>query len=87
MSIEERTSKLVQALMLGYELKCTNGMILKLDEEFNPLIKYSQEEQICYQKALFDIDIKFLSRQAQALSEIEYNNMVNYINSQTRIIL
>lgn len=87
MSIEERTSKLVQALMLGYELKCTNGMILKLDEEFNPLLKYSQEEQVCYQKALFDVDVKFLSRQAQALSEIEYNNVVNYIHSQTRIIL
>lgn len=77
MNLAHRTSMLVKALMLGYTLKCTNNMLLKIDEQGNPWSKIQDE----FIEVLFDVDIKFLQTQAAALSEQEYFNVVSFVTN------
>lgn len=79
-----RTSQIVKALMLGYELKCSNGMVLRIDEEGNPWIKgkiMENKEYLddTYIKALFDVDIKFLQTQAKWISEETFAEITAFI--------
>lgn len=83
-TIIHRTSQIVKALMLGYELKCSNGMVLRIDEEGNPWIKgkiMENKEYLddTYIKALFDVDIKFLQTQAKWISEETFAQITAFI--------
>lgn len=87
-----RTSLLVKALMMGYELKCSNGMILRIDEEGNPWIKgkiMENKEYLddTYIKALFDVDIKFLQTQAKWLSEEKFQEIDDFVVMQVNVII
>lgn len=73
--IIQRASTLLIALMMGYVLECSNGMILKVDENGDPWIK-NQEGLV---KADFQIDIKYLQRQAELLPEREYLRIVQFV--------
>ena len=85
-----RTSQIVKALMMGYELKCSNGMILRIDEEGNPWIKgkiMENKEYLddTYIKALFDVDIKFLQNEAKCMSEEDFMSLAAFITMNVNI--
>ena len=79
----EKTLNLVKGLMKGYVLKTTYGFLLKLDENLEPWINRVG----CWQGSVYDVDIKFLEEQAQALPEKEYNNLIEFITGETNLII
>ena len=82
--IIKRTCLLIKALMLGYEYKWSNGMIISLDDNSNVFIKGqrvirtpnlpdSVEEtsryEDCWLPAQFELDIKSLHKEVSKLSQ------------------
>ena len=95
MDIVKRTCMIVKALLLDYEFKCSNGMVIKLDSENNVWMKGQRRIQVgflpidpetetaayetCWLKAGFELDIKYLFKEVQKISEAECMKISAYI--------
>ena len=82
--IIQRTCLLVKALMMGYEYKWSNGMVIALDDNFNVFIKGQREirtpnipkgveettrYEVCWLPGQFELDIKHIQKEVIKLSE------------------
>ena len=95
LDIVKRTCMVVKALLLDYEFKCSNGMLIKLDPENNVWIEGQRKIQVgslpidpetetsayetCWLKAGFDLDVKYLWNEVQKLSEADCMKISAYI--------
>ena len=73
-----KTTNIVKALLMNYELKCSDGTIIKIDSNNNTWIKGLDNN--CILDAL--VDIKFLVSEANKISEEEDQKIEKYIEKR-----
>lgn len=90
----QRTCLLVKALMMGYEYKWSNGMIIALDDNSNVFIKGQREIRTpyipdsieetptydtCWLPSQFELDIKYLQKEVIKLSEEKIMEISSFV--------
>lgn len=73
-----KTTNIVKALLMNYELKCSDGTIIKVDSNNNTWIQGLDNNYIL--DAL--VDIKFLVSEANKIDEEEYQKIEKYIEKR-----
>ena len=81
--IIERTSTLLQALMRGYILESIYGVTLKVDESGLVWIKDRQGDE--WTRFIFDVDIRFLQKEASVMSDTDYQSIRSFVLERTYI--
>ena len=75
-----RVGNITKALFMGYPFKCSNGMMLQLNEDGTPyLICKDNEDKEVFVKAGFEVDTCFLYKEAKKLSDSAYCNLTSFL--------